>query len=104
MNNPFEELKAQQDRIENLLLEIIHRTPHPEAPASDKLLNVAQAGKLLNLTRGSLYGKVHKGEIPYCKQGKHLYFSEKELRSWVMSGRRQTLREIESDVLKSLSN
>jgi excisionase family DNA binding protein len=102
MTNPFEEIATQLARIENLLREKEVWKPEPTLPASDKLLTVAQAGQLLNMTKGSMYGLVHQRKVPFCKRGKRLYFSEKELRAWIMSGRRQTIEEIEVEAIKSL--
>jgi len=102
MTNPFEEITTRLTRIENLLLEKESRKPDPVLPVTDKLLNITQASQLINMTKGSLYGLVHKGKVPYSKPGKLLYFSEKELREWVQSGRRQTSQEIQAEALKSL--
>ena len=106
MTNPFEELAARMDqrmdRIEALLLERDSRRPEPVLVETEDLLSVGQAGQLLNMTTGSIYQLVHHGKIPYMKRGKKLYFSQKELRSWIQAGRHQTIDEIRNEAIKSL--
>lgn len=69
----------------------------PIIPPNDKLLTISQAAELLNLAIPSVYGLCHRSIIPYMKRSKRLYFSEKELRDWIKSGRRLTIQEIKDD-------
>ena len=66
---------------------------HSEVREKD-LLVTEEACALLNLTRGTLYGLVHRKAIPHMKRGKRLYFSQKELTAWVAAERRATQDEI----------
>ena len=52
----------------------------------EDILNAKQAAKLLDLSPATIYGKTHRNEIPYFKQGKKLLFSRKELISWLKKG------------------
>jgi len=63
----------------------------------DQLLTIQQAGELLKLTVPTLYGYVHRCDIPVCKRGKRLYFSKKDLESWVKEGRKKTTSEISAE-------
>ncbi|MCX8534332.1 helix-turn-helix domain-containing protein [Chryseobacterium luquanense] len=45
----------------------------------DVLLNVEQAAKLLHLAVPTIYSKVSRGELPYMKNGKMIYFFKTEL-------------------------
>ena len=74
----------------------------PSNQESDKLLTISQAADLLNLAVPSIYGLVHRSMIPFMKRNKRLYFSEKELRDWIKSGRHQTIQEIKEDAKFSL--
>jgi excisionase family DNA binding protein len=103
MNIPYEEILTYLERIESLLLKQNATKPEPVFPISDKFLTIDQAAKMINMTTGSVYQLVHQRKVPFAKRGKRLYFSEKDLRSWIESGRRQTVQEIEADALKSLS-
>ena len=73
-------------------------------PEADQLLTIQQAGEILHLTIPTIYGLVQRAEVPVCKRGKRLYFSKMELTSWIMSGRKKTVSEIESGVDTCLSS
>lgn len=63
---------------------------------SDKfeLMSVTEASEFLNLERQTIYGFTSKRLIPFCKRGKRLYFSKKDLHAWVLEGKRKTHAEI----------
>ena len=82
-------LTNEVSEIKRLLL-TQSNAPQPEP---EQLLTIQQAGKVLNLSAPTLYGYVHRGEIPVCKRGKRLYFSKQELLEWVKQGRKKTLAE-----------
>jgi len=88
------QLYDKLETIERLLL-IKSNDPQPE---EDKLLTIQQAAEILHLSVPTIYGLVHRAEVPVCKRGKRLYFSKKELTSWIMGGRRKTVSEIEAEV------
>ena len=60
------------------------------------LLSTQQACQLLHLSKSSLYGLVHRKAIPYMKQGKRLFFSQKELMAWMATKRQATHEELEA--------
>lgn len=60
----------------------------------DELLTIQQAAELLSLSVPTLYGYVHRQEIPNHKNKKRLYFMRAELMEWVKNGRRKTVEEI----------
>ena len=70
----------------------------------DQLLTIQQAAELLHLSVKTLYIKVSKRELPYMKQGKRLYFSQKELVEYLKQGRKKTTGEIEAEAEAYLSN
>ena len=92
MNNPFESIDARLRNIESLLLDIKHH-PAEKIAEEDQLLTIKEASKFLNLSVQTVYGYVHRSEIPVCKVSKRLYFSKKELTEWVKSARKHTLAE-----------
>jgi excisionase family DNA binding protein len=55
----------------------------------ETLLTIDELAKLISLTKGSIYGLVHKNDIPYHKKGK-LYFLKSEILDWIKSGKRET--------------
>ncbi|MCC8361001.1 helix-turn-helix domain-containing protein [Salinimicrobium sediminilitoris] len=52
----------------------------------EDILNAKQAAKLLDLSTATIYGKTHRNEIPYFKQGKKLLFSRTALLDWLRKG------------------
>jgi excisionase family DNA binding protein len=62
-------------------------------PEND-ICTVKEAASLLKVTPPSLYGLVHRKEIPHFKKGRRLYFSKHELVEWVRAGRQVDGREI----------
>ncbi|WP_247236426.1 helix-turn-helix domain-containing protein [Telluribacter sp. SYSU D00476] len=99
MSNPFEIIDRRLSNIEELLLDIKHTSfaslTHPKE--EDEMLTVQQAAKLLDLTVPTVYGHVHKANIPVCKRGNRLYFSKHELTEWLKAGRRKTVDEIRDE-------
>ncbi len=63
-------------------------------PEGEQLLTIKQAGEFLNLSVPTLYGYVHRAEIPVCKRGKRLYFPKQSLIEWIKEGRKKTNAEI----------
>jgi predicted DNA-binding transcriptional regulator AlpA len=86
-------LYTKLENIERLLLE---RIKEPQT-SPEQLLNIQQAGNLLNLSVATLYGYVQRAAIPVSKKGKRLYFSKAELLEWVKEGRKKTISEIEAE-------
>lgn len=71
---------------------------------SDKLLSVGEAAEFLNLSSATVYTKVSRGELPFMKRSKRLYFSQSELMDYLKEGRKKTSNELEveaSSYLKS---
>lgn len=92
------ELITKVTRIEALLKDQ-YRAPEQ----TEVLLTIEQAADFLNLSVTTLYGFTQRATIPYCKQGKKLYFSQKELLGWIKSGRKKTKAEIITEAEAFLS-
>lgn len=99
MQNPFELLEARLSNIENLLLDLKHQPTSVENSSknSEKPLSISEVAEFLNLSNSTIYGKVSRGELPYMKRGKRLYFSQAELENYLKDGRKLTLYEIASE-------
>lgn len=67
----------------------------PAPNDSHDLLNIKQASTMLGLSVPTLYGYVHRAEIPVCKRGNRLYFTKADLMKWIEGGRKITLKEAE---------
>lgn len=95
MNNPFELIDARLNNIETLLLDLKHSpSKQKSTDLSDDLLTVPKAAEFLSLAIPTLYSKASKGELPFMKRGKRLYFSKLELSEYLKAGRKSTNEEI----------
>jgi len=55
----------------------------------DEFMTIDELAKFISMTKGSIYGLVHKNAIPYHKKGK-LYFLKSEIMDWIKEGKRET--------------
>lgn len=55
----------------------------------DEFMTIEELSKFISMTKGSIYGLVHKNAIPYHKKGK-LYFLKSEIMDWIKSGKCET--------------
>ena len=92
MTNPFEVIEARLSNIENMLLDLKHPVKNDSVPQSD-LMTVAEAADFLDLTIPTIYTKTSRGELPFMKRSKRLYFSREELVKYLKKGRQGSLVE-----------
>jgi excisionase family DNA binding protein len=86
VSTPLELSNLIETSLKKVLLE--SNLEKDEDSALPELLNITQASVYLNLAKQTLYGFTSKGEIPYLKRGKKLYFKKSELANWINDGRR----------------
>lgn len=94
------QLSEKLDRLEKLLLE--KQDLPVETP--DQLFTIDEAAEFLNLSKPTLYSKASRGELPFMKRSKRLYFSRLELLDYLKEGRRQSNAEIEAKAAEYLNN
>lgn len=68
-----------------------------EQKQPEKLLSIKEAAQFLNLSVPTIYSKVSKGELPFMKRSKRLYFSSSELLAYLQEGRNKSNSEIEKE-------
>jgi excisionase family DNA binding protein len=93
-------LQEKLDSIENLIINFPKQLNEEE---HEKLLTVTEAAEFLNLTVPTIYSKVSRGELPFMKRSKRLYFSNIELLEYIKKGRAKTNTEIEEEASKFLT-
>lgn len=55
----------------------------------EKLLNIEELSKLLNVKTGTIYNWVHKGLLPHYKLNKLVRFWESEVNEWLKKKRKK---------------
>jgi excisionase family DNA binding protein len=96
-------LSLTKSDFQDLLAETVnsclkHNQPtRPTQQPTDELLTVQDAAQLLRLSVPTIYGLIHKGEIPVMKRSKRCYFSKVELINYLKQGRKKTLAEIATE-------
>lgn len=103
MSNPFESIEVRLINIEALLNRVA--TMQTGQPAIEKpdLGMLDMAVEVTGKSRQTIYNMVMRREIPFIKKGKHLYFSRKELNTWILSGRVQTNEELQTEAATNLA-
>lgn len=66
-------------------------------PEHEELLTVPAAAKFLSLSVPTIYGLIHRRQIPVMKRSKRCYFSKTELLSYLKDGRKKTIAEIKDE-------
>jgi excisionase family DNA binding protein len=93
MPNAVTQLLIEVGNIKQLLIE----RAIPEKPKTDRILNIEEAAKFLNLSVPTMYGLVSRNELSNCKKGKRLYFLEEDLVLFIKTGRRKTQTELREE-------
>jgi excisionase family DNA binding protein len=65
--------------------------------SSKSVLNIAEVCMFTGLSKSHMYKLTCKGEIPYYKQAKHLYFDRVEIEAWLKTHRFRTNSELMSE-------
>jgi excisionase family DNA binding protein len=83
-----EQILERLNRIEELITQ------------QDTVMSFNEACKYTGLSPSQLYKLTSKAEIPHSKpNGKKIYFSKRELDSWLMRKRVKTSEEIEQEAV-----
>ncbi len=105
-NIVFTQISIQE--IRNILREEVRTAMKDFANSSTsqnpEYLSIEDVSKMLNLAIPSIYGLVHRKQIPYIKRGKKLIFEKTKIEEWLKNGRRKTKEEIDLEVEEHLIN
>ncbi len=85
-------LHSRLDSIENKLQ---HITDGGLPNVTGDLLTVPQAAELLSLSIPTIYGLLHRRQLPAMKRGKRVYFKRSELLLYLEDGRKTTVEDLE---------
>jgi excisionase family DNA binding protein len=76
-----------------------------QQPAGNEMMNMDEASKFLDCSKGYLYKLTMKNMIPHYKPtGKRIYFYRAELDDWIKQGKVKTTEEISQEALKYCVN
>lgn len=91
--DPESLISSISERVTANVLQAISNAPTASAQ-KEVLLTVPEAAKFLTLTVPTVYSKVSRGELPYMKRGKRLYFSDIDLLNYLKEGRSKSSSQI----------
>lgn len=101
--DPEELIRKISDRVtENILKVVI--TENATSKQFNDFLTVQEAAEFLNLSSATVYTKVSRGELPFMKRSKRLYFSQSELMDYLKEGRKKSSNELEAEASSYLKS
>lgn len=86
--------------IEGSIKKILSNQKQVQKVESEELLTVKDTATFLHLSVPTIYGLIHRGELPVMKRSKRCYFSKKELIEYLKQGRRKTTAEQHTEIQK----
>lgn len=106
----FDQLPYEVTMLRNEISELKHLlTKKQEQPANEQAKQWLDLNDLIQYdpekrTKPTWYSKISKGEVPYHKRGKKVYFLKAEIDNWLKSGKQKSNAEIEAEAEAYLSN
>ena len=94
MENPFDIIIEKLTRIETDISALKKQNPGnlQDDPVND-IVTLSEAVLILNLAKPTIYALTSKNEIPFIKKNRKLYFSKKDLLTWLTQGKQKTITE-----------
>lgn len=93
-------LTNEVSELKRLLIKKQEQAP---TEPTERLLTVKETAQFLNLTVPTIYSKVSRGEIPYMKRSKRLYFSSTEIMEYLKEGTVKSSAQIDEQADAYLS-
>ncbi len=93
--------------IQSSVRKALNENPNQKCESTDQaeqLFTIQQAGDFLSLAVPTIYSMVSRGELPFMKRSKRLYFSKTELTNYLKAGRKGTIAESVSEAGQYLIN
>jgi len=91
-----------QSSVRKVLEEQGFLQKNSEQVSDDMPIDIEEASKVIKRSVATIYGYVHRREIPVTKRGGKLLFFRKDLLSWLNAGKRLTNEEISQAAHESL--
>lgn len=92
-NMVFTQLSVQEVRtmLREEVRQALRELNQQPAKNENELLNIQEVAEMLNMAVPSIYGLVHRRQIPYIKRGKKLIFEKTQVEEWLKNGRQKTI-------------
>ncbi len=90
--NPFQVIDSRLSSIEDLLSQLTNR-PAGDYELKKDIGGLEVAIEETGLSKHSIYRICHYKTLPHFKKGGRLYFSRKELQTWIKTDSRRGHRE-----------
>lgn len=58
------------------------------------IMNTDEVAEFVGISKSTIYGLTHNGQIPHYKRGKRLYFKTDEIEEWITENRGYNRNEI----------
>lgn len=79
------------------IVQNVHKTESKEKRIP---IGIDEVSQIIKKAKPTIYTLVRQRKITCYKNGKKLYFFEEEILEWIANGKKKTIQEIESEVLK----
>mgnify|MGYP001218929810 CR=1 FL=1 len=100
MENPFETIIDQLDRIERKLSELYAKVENIKSnKAENEIMSLNRLTEYLELSKSSIYKLTSTKEIPHIKRVKKLFFNKTEIDKWISENRIKTRSEIQEEAM-----
>jgi len=99
-NIVFTQLSVQE--VRQMLREEV-RTALKECQSTQKvedendLMTIEELAEYINMAVTSIYGLIHRRQLPHIKRGKRLIFEKSKITEWLQSGRQKTVSDVKAD-------
>ena len=104
----FDKLPEAVTKLTNEISELkrlfIEKQEQTTTQQTERLLTIQEASVFLSLAVPTIYSKVSKGELPFMKRSKRLYFSSSELIAYLKLGRKKSNAQLVADAENYLLN
>lgn len=99
---PFEQTQRDVAELKqkfNDLFELLERKTKPQTePQTELPIEIKELSSLIKKSEPTIYGYVHRNEIPHSKKGNRLYFFKSEIVDWLKEGKQKTNKELALEV------
>ena len=100
--DPEKLINSISEKVTANILKVIKKQTQQDQ--TEQFLTIKEAAEFLNLTVSTLYSKCSRGELPFMKRSKRLYFSSAELMEYLKAGHKKTNAELEAEADAYLAN